>query len=626
MTVSGGTLTLEHNNALGSGDIVLDGGTLATRGNLTIANTINLQSDSTLWSAAGSNSVFNGAIELGNDLLTVTGDGNIVLAGAVTSGAGSIIKQGNGSLTISGDRSGFNGAHRVEGGDLAVNGQLDGTIEVSAGGRLKGNGTVGHTTIAANGALAPGNSIGAITISGDLTFLAGGVYEVEVDPAGTASDHTHVTGVANLAGSVLHIGEAGNYRPFSSYRILTADGGLNGAFDSVSSSFHFLQAGLSYGANTVDLTLTRNDVAFASVAHTNNQRATAMAIDSLAINSAVYQAIVGQAGSAASVRQSYDQLSGELHASVQTALIEDSRFVRELVNSRLRTAAGTPGASVPVQDNDDHQALWLAPLGHWGSSDGDHNAAGLERDTRGVLAGADIAVGERSRIGLMLGYSTTDLDLSANRGKADIDSYHSGFYAQSRWDDWALRGGLFYSRHRVDSERDIRVETLHASLQDKRNADLVQGYAEISYLLKTGAVKLEPFARWAQVHLRSDDGTEQGGAAALHSQSENTDTSFVTLGLRPEIAVDFGAAMATVYGSVGWRHAFGDTTPRRSQRFDGGNALTIDGVPIAENTAVLEAGMGFQLSEQASLDVSYSGQFGDGVEDHTGQARFNWRF
>ncbi|HAJ41962.1 MAG TPA: hypothetical protein DCM00_04770, partial [Alcanivorax sp.] len=58
-------------------------------------------------------------------------------------------------------------------------------------------------------------------------------------------------------------------------RILTADGGLSGRFDAADSDYLFLDASLLYDTNNVDLELRRNDVRFAALARTPNQRAAA---------------------------------------------------------------------------------------------------------------------------------------------------------------------------------------------------------------------------------------------------------------------------------------------------------------------------------------------------------------
>ncbi|WP_240610007.1 autotransporter domain-containing protein [Billgrantia endophytica] len=556
-----------------------------------------------------------------------------------------VIEQYAGTTLLTGDNSGFTGTTIISGGNLVVGldgqGRLGGISRVASGGRLGGSGTVGTTVLADGAILEPGNSIGELTVDGDLTFEAGSIYEVEVDPGGTASDHVHVTGIATLAGTVAHIGEAGDYAPESTYRILSAEGGLDGEFDDVRSDFIFLDAGLEYDTESplhgVDLTLVRNDTALDDerFAGTRNQRATAGGIDSLAAGHAVYDAIVTHTNED-ELRDAYDRLSGELHASAHGALIEDSRLVRGAVNDRLRGAMGSiaapmdseaqgtgstsPNASVPTG--------WVRAIGNWGRSDGDGNAASLDRDTHGVLVGVDAPVSERTQVGLLTGYTRSDLSAGGGRGSADVDSIHLGLYAGTTLGDGdlALRGGAFYGYHEIDSQRHVQVGTLNERLEDERRAHTLHAYAELARAFGAGALTLEPFANLAHVHHRASHGAEEGGDAALYSGSETFDTTFTTLGFRPTVQFGVGEASATLYGSVGWRHAFGDTTPERDQRFAGGDAFSVAGTPIAENTGVVEAGVSVSLNERTSLDLAYGGQYGDGMEDHGGRATFAWRF
>lgn len=67
---------------------------------------------------------------------------------------------------------------------------------------------------------------------------------------------------------------------------------------------------------------------------------------------------------------------------------------------------------------------------------------------------------------------------------------------------------------------------------------------------------------------------------------------------------------------VGWRHAFGDTTPTTTSAFAGGDAFTIAGTPIAEDALVLEAGFDVGLAQKATLGLSYSGQIASKASDH----------
>ena len=68
-------------------------------------------------------------------------------------------------------------------------------------------------------------------------------------------------------------------------------------------------------------------------------------------------------------------------------------------------------------------------------------------------------------------------------------------------------------------------------------------------------------------------------------------------------------------------------TPLAPLRFaGGGNGFGIGGVPIARNAALIETGLDYALSPNATLGISYGGQFGSGIADHAAKANFNVRF
>ena len=148
-------------------------------------------------------------------------------------------------------------------GALIVNGSIAASsgLTVATGALVGGTGALPSTTI--NGTLSPGNSIGTITINGNLVLGAGAIYRVEVSP--TAADRTNVTGTATLAGTAQLVFGPGTYTS-NSYTILSAAGGRTGTFDTVTTEGlpATLSASLSYTATDVLLvTLTSQHRAIA---------------------------------------------------------------------------------------------------------------------------------------------------------------------------------------------------------------------------------------------------------------------------------------------------------------------------------------------------------------------------
>lgn len=555
--------------------------------------------------------------------------------------------QGSGSVNIvsgttilAADSSGFTGATTVYGGTLSVDGKLGGTLDVRLDGRLQGVGTIGNTVI--SGTIAPGNSIGTTNIAGNITFNAGSTYEVEVDASGQ-SDKIVASGQATInGGSVRVLAGMANYAPATTYTILTANGGRTGAFtEGVTSNLAFLDPSLSYDANNVYLTMTRNLVGFQNVGLTPNQVATGGGVESLGFGNPLYNAVLNL--SVAQARSAFDQLSGEIHASARTALIEDSRFIRNAVNDRIRSAFDAVGAAmggvvtyvdgkpVAVAAATDRLAVWGQGFGSWGHTDGDGNAARLNRSTGGFFIGADAPVFDTWfdawRLGAVAGYSRNTFNVKDRQSSGTSDNYHLGLYGGTRWGDLAFRTGAATTWHDVSTSRSVIFPGFGNSVKGDYNAATAQIFGELAYGGVAGRARFEPFANLAYVNLHTNAFTEWGSAAALASSSANTDATFTTLGLRASTTFRLNGAVLTAKGMAGWRHAFDDVAPPSTTRFaGGGDAFSIGGVPFARNTAVVEAGLDYVIMPNATLGVIYGGQFGSGMSDQSVKADFNVRF
>ncbi|WP_244240464.1 autotransporter outer membrane beta-barrel domain-containing protein, partial [Achromobacter agilis] len=690
--IDGGTLQVDRDANLGAatGGLTFNGGTLATIGSFDTSRAITLAQAGRVDVAAGTMLGLTGTVagsadlvKAGAGILRLDNSGNAyrntrILAGTLIANAGSIrgdvdnagtlvfeqaanasyggvisgngafVKNGAGTLGLTGDSSGFTGSTTINGGRLAMNGRLGGSISIGAGGVLGGTGTIGSgagstVTVAAGGILSPGNSIGTLTIDGDLAVQPGARFAVEANPAGTDSDLVRVTGNATLnGGSVAHIGASGNYGLRSSYTILAADGALSGQFDAVTSDFAFLTPTLAYdyGGRRVTLDLARNDEAMASAAATRNQRASAGAIDSIGIarGHGVYDAIAQMPDDQELLRSSFDQLSGEIHASAKTVLLQDSRYVRDAVGERLRSAAGAVGASfapvlasagngqqlAPATANG--PASWIQGMGSWSQIDSDGNAARVKSSSGGFLMGVDTPVSNAWRLGLMAGYSRTDFDAQDRASSGDSDNYHLGAYGGGQWGALGLRGGVAYSWHDIATRRSVATPSFSDRLKASYDGSTAQVFADLSYRIDTPSAAFEPFANVAYVNLRTDGYTESGGAAALHAKGQTTDTTFTTLGSRISSRFDLAGAQAAARGSLGWRHAFGDVRPVAAQAFSAGESFTVAGVPIAKDSAVIEAGLDVQITSKAAFGLSYQGQLASSAQDHGVKASLNIRF
>ena len=611
---------------------------------------------------AGAGSYFLGFNELtvgGNGLSTeVSGvisdcgpTGNeCVIAGAT---GGSLVKTGGGTFTLSGANI-YTGPTTVDGGTLVVNGSVVSPTTVNAGAMLEGTGQTGALTVNPGGVFAPGNSIGTMIVNGAFTLSGGAIFEVEANAAGQ-SDRVVVNGTVNLTGSVLRVLAADwNYNPITDYVIIQKNGPgpVTGAFATVTSSLAFLVPTVIYNGgdgNDVVLTLERSEAMFVDVARTRNQRAVAAALQRFPTDNPLFLAVLNQTAQGA--RQAFDALSGEIHATVAGSLADDSRYVREAVLGRLMQASHTNGALAaggPQVASYDSQtmtlgydgkslvdapqraplAFWTRAFGAWGDFDTDGNAASADRDLGGFISGMDADTGSSWRAGLATGASFSDVSVDARYSSADVETYHLGGYLGGMAGAFALRGGGMWAWSDVDTSRAVVFPGFYERQKASYDADTGQLFGEVAYPTQMGGIALEPFGGLAFVTVDTDSFRERGGPeASLRGRNLDQDVGYTSLGVRAATTMMLGAMQVVPHISAAWLHAFDDVTPGASLAFaTTGIGFAIDGVPLAEDSALLDAGLDFAFGENATAGISYTGQFGDNVTDNGVKGRVTWLF
>ncbi|MFJ3461672.1 autotransporter domain-containing protein [Achromobacter spanius] len=621
------------------------------------SSTLNIDGGSVFGAITGDDNQHSLMASSGGGISTVNVNTDFTPAGTITVGAVNVAA--GKTLTIDGKK---------------VNGLL--TVK----GTLAGTGNVGMTTLESGATLSPGTAassnhvmmmaapganmsvnptgaqIGTLTVNGDLTFKPGSTYRVDATPDGK-SDRVNVSGTANLAGSVVHVGEGGTYAPSTSYTILSA-GNLNGHFDSLSSNLAYLQPTLSHQGNDVVLTVDLKQVStepdstpsnpgggtrpieFADLAVTSNQRSAANAVQTLPKNSSLYTRVMNLPnGAPAGV---FADLSGESFGSSVGAMQNVSNNVASLPTAQLRAnmnagfVPGPPTAQVGRGDasmlpRSNAQPLWAQVFGNWRSMDGNGNVAkSRERDV-GIFVGGDHGVGNGWRLGGAFGYTDSRITVDDRSAKSDVNSYSAIFYGGKSFEVGSgkinFTAGLAYTWHDIDSKRNINAAGQYQELKADYSASTGQVFTDVGYAIPLNdRVTLEPFFGADFSDLRTRGFSESGGDAALSGRSSTNNVGTTTLGLRAQTTFDVKDTAGRLRGMLGWRHAYGDVNPEATMSFDGSQPFTVAGNPLARDAAVMEVGVDLAMSKNATLGLAYSGQFGDGNRQNTGTVNVSWRF
>ncbi|WP_230534585.1 autotransporter outer membrane beta-barrel domain-containing protein, partial [Microvirga roseola] len=629
----------------GAGTLVLGDGNTYTGGTRIEAGTL-----------AGSASSF-GTGDIENDGTLELRQATDATLAARISGSGGFHKTGAGVLNLTG-ASTYTGGTLVREGRLKANGSLASSVTVASGGILGGSGQIGGLEAQSGGMIAPGNSIGTLRVNGPVSFGAGSTYEVEVDAAGN-SDRIEATGQATIAGGTVRVlAENGSYKPSTSYKILTADGGVSGAFSRVTSNLAFLTPALDYDPNSVVLTLSRKTdnaeeetppkpLRFSSVAQTRNQFNTAEAVEALGNGNRLFDAVVGQ--SAGGARQSFDALSGEVHGSAASSLLSGALRTQDLLLNRMRStpapapvgqtgtvaaayaadrpARGMAPEALVLPSLDPHRfALWGEGFGSWGQIRANGNAAGVDTSTGGFVIGAEARLDETSTLGIAGGFSRTTFDVDGRLSSGSNETTFGAIYGTAQWGAVNLRAGASYAWHDIDTTRTITFPGFADQTNASYNGSSLTAFAEVGYAFELGRVTLEPFLGASVMRLHTDSFVENGGIAALTGFSRTHELATTTLGLRAEARISNDLPL-TLRGMVGWRRAYGDFEPAALLAFSGGaSAFAVSSVPLDRDALVAEAGLDWQINRDMALGVSYSGQIGARAQEHAVKGSFTWRF
>lgn len=586
------TLTLTSNNTY-------SGGTIINAGTLQIGN-------------AGTTGSIQGDV-LNNGVLIFNRSDVLAFDGSI-SGAGSVEQRGGGTLVFTGNSAAFAGVTSIFAGTLMVNGLLGGTIDVLSSGRLQGIGTVGTVNVTSGGTLVPGAPFGTMTATGNVTFAANSIYEVKTDSAGIIT-LMHAAGTATINGGTVRVVTEGSvFRTGARYTILTADAGRSGQFNALTETLPLIDMTLAYDLNNVYLDVARNSTTLCSLAVTRNQCATSTTGVSLGSGNPVFDAVVSLPD-LASIQRALDLLSGEIHASTKSALIENSRYIRDATIERSR----------PVIISRD--GTWGRIFGSSGHHDSDGNAARIDSSIGGLFVGADAAIADKVLVGLAAGYSSSSLSVSKRSSFAASDDYHLALYGGTQWGAFGLRVGAAYAWHDVQGSRSIIFPGFADIAKASYGAQTAQVFGETGYALSLGGIRLEPFGQLAQVSLSGDSFDESGGAAALSVLRSRENVTYSTIGLR--IAQSFTGSndwTATARGTFGWRHAFGDLIPLSTHSIGDSSTFAIAGIPISDDTLVINTGIEIGLGGNSVLSLTHDGQISHGGMEHGVRANLSFRF
>jgi hypothetical protein len=458
----------------------------------------------------------------------------------------------------------------IKSGRLAVNGDITSPVTtISDPGILGGNGIL-TSNVTSTGTIAAGNSVGTLTINGNLT-QTGGSFDVEVDKSGVDRVNVLGAGGATLAGNpTLNIipldgtsGGAGT--------ILHATNGITGSF----------AAPVVKGNVAVDLTQSATD------------------INLIVVNGTP---LVGSDFAASETGLDYLDSVGD----------EQLAGLRDCGTDSCDSLAAA-------------KHLWAKGFGRFGAeAAGDGNQA-FDFRIAGTALGGDMQVTDGLRLGAAFGYGNTDETVSHDAASADINTTQASLYANYQKGPYFITGQISGGWQSFDLSRQVGGGKGEADAST--NAWLfgtsVQAGAQFRF---PQGWKLKPSAGISYQHQWVDGYSEHGGGAA-DAKIAGHQADALRLKAQLELSQDYQLTGYTItpHAKVGVQQQF-NMGGKADGTFSDGNDFSLDLIKTDRTIGV--AGVGVDLGFQNGLTtyVDYDAALASGrtVQSVTGGLRYSW--
>jgi autotransporter-associated beta strand protein len=576
----------------------------------------------------------------------------------VISDVGDVVQSGTGKTILTGVST-YTGKTTVDAGTLSINGDIrtSSGVIVNSGGTLGGTGFVPDTLVKAGGTLAPGNSVGTLNVVGNLQFITGSTYVVEVSSAG--ADRTNVSGTATLGGAAITASIASGTAVNKKYTIVNAAGGLTGRFNSsvVTTNLpsNFVTS-LSYDANNAYLNFSLSYLPGSFGGLDQNQQNVGNALTNYFNSTSGIPLTFGLL-----TPGGLTQVSGEPSASIPTAgFAAMNQFINAMMdnsggNSSQGGALGyaeenayAPKRKLSPQQSEayaaitprDHLAtpfasrwdVWATGYGGNSTINGAAATGSHATSTRvyGTAVGADYRATADTHIGFAAGGAGTNFTVDNALGGGRADVFQLGAYARHTTGAAYVTGAVAYAWQDVTTDRTVTVsgtDKLRAEL--KANALSARLEGGWRYAMLPFAVTPYVAAQSTAFYLPSyaENATSGSSQFALSYSSKTITATRGELGARFDKTMPLNDTLLTLRARTAWAHDWNDNRSATAtfQSLPGASFAVNSAQPSA-NAALLSVGADVAWGNGWTAAATFDGEFSRTTRGYAGKGslRYMW--
>lgn len=581
-----------------------------------------------------------------------TGDG---LLTSNVAGFTRLIQTGGTWTLAAGSTQTFSESATVDGGTLIVDSTLRApNVLVEEAGTLGGSGTI-FGNLFNEGVVSPGSAAtpyGTLTLNGSYIQDSAGRFSVTGTADGTQNSRLAVSGVASLDGDLQFRAGAGQYRPGTTYTVITAAGGVEGEFATTSQTGlpTLLRPTASYDDNNAYVTITQGS--FTQVARTNNERAAATGFDALlagrtdALTFLDYQ-------SDSALANILDRAAGQGYASLADPQFRSGRAFTDSLMGRAYLGvfeAGATGFNLPPAtwaadlpkrgpvpeprfvEATRGYGVWATGYGQTGSVSGTVGTSSRNETIAGFAAGIDMHPSAGTFLGIAAGYGSVDVNLKQTGERAHTDNAQVGIYG-------GIANGPLYAIGTVGyAHAEGRLNRSLAGLQvlqpgGARGAVsgdqfLSAGEAGYRYAYAPDQV-FAPFVGF-QVSTFSQDRVSEANAGLfdLNVAAKDFLSARTQVGARFEHFADFGGHGVTFAFKAAYVHDFADVSRTIQSSFVLAPTVpfTVEGRQLSRDRALVGVGIGAALAPGWTGFVNYDAEIATSDTIQAGRAGARYSF
>lgn len=204
----------------------------------------------------------------------------------------------------------------------------------------------------------------------------------------------------------------------------------------------------------------------------------------------------------------------------------------------------------------------------------------------------------------------------------------AGLFLQWQQNGFNVAGGAAYQYHSIQTQRSLNLNALTGTLSADYNAYTTQYFTKAGYTFDAGIMDVQPYL--ALSHSRTEiDGFQESGLldAALSGQSLSITSTTGTLGIQTNASYSLSQRYSlNARVNAAWNKEWGDRNTRRELSFAPEYPFYVVGASSNDEYLLMRLQIGLVNLERLSMNLTYTGVFGNQTDSTTYAANAALKF